>query len=89
MKKNCRELEAKGENNISKSLELINLIYPRELEIEDMTESNTSASFFNFNLCIDNRKRVYRRHDKADDFNFNFWMAIFLWHLHTEFISLN
>ena len=36
--------------------ELIDLIYPRELEIKDMTESNAFASYLDCYLCIDNGK---------------------------------
>ena len=80
--------------NNSRISEFIDLIYPCELEIKDTTECNASASYLNCYLCTDNGKVVTRLHDKTDDFNFlivnfPFLAAIFLRHLHTEFMSLN
>ena len=47
-------------------------MYPAELEIKDMTESNTSASFFDLLLSIesDGQLRTFL-YDKRDDFNFH------------------
>ena len=55
--------------NNSKISEIIDLIYPCELELKDTTESNTSASYLDCCLCIDNGKPVTRLYDKRDDFN--------------------
>ena len=40
--------------NPSNISELIDLIYPCELEIIDTTKSNTSASYLDYYLCTDN-----------------------------------
>ena len=44
--------------NNSTISEFIDLIYPFELEIKDTTESNTSVSYLDCYLFIDNGKRV-------------------------------
>ena len=47
-------------------------MYPADLEIKDTTRSNTSASYLDLLLSIENdgqlRKSLY---DKRDDFNFH------------------
>ena len=50
--------------------EFIDLIYPYELEMTDMTESGTSASYLDCYLYIDNGKLVTRLYDKRDYFKF-------------------
>ena len=44
----------------SKILELIDLIFPCELDMKDTTESKTSASHLDCYLCIDNGNLVTR-----------------------------
>ena len=64
------------------------------LKLKNTTESSTSAAYLVCYHCIEKGKLVTRLYDKRDDFNFpivNFpvLVAIFLRHLHTEFVSLN
>ena len=47
-------------------------MYPVELEIKDMTESNTSASYLDLLLSIGRDGQLHTSiYDKRDDFNFN------------------
>ena len=50
--------------NNSKISEFTDLIYPLEFEIIDMTDLNTSASYLDCYLCINNGKLVTRLYDK-------------------------
>ena len=56
--------------NNSMVLELINLVYPCELDIIDTTEPNTSALYSDCFLCINKGKFVTKFYDKKDYFNF-------------------
>ena len=54
-------------------------MYPVELEIKDMTESNTSASYLDLLLSIGRDGQLHTSiNDKRDDFNFNFENVPFL-----------
>ena len=47
-------------------------MYPPELEIKDMTESNTSASYLDLLLSIGRDGQLHTSlYDKRDDFNFH------------------
>ena len=46
------------------------VIYPRELEIKETTETSASSSYLDCYLYIDNGKLTTRLYDKRDDFNF-------------------
>ena len=47
-------------------------MYPVELEIKDMTESNTSASYLDLLLSIGKDGQLHTSiDDKRDDFNFH------------------
>ena len=47
-------------------------MYPAELEMKDMTESNTSASYLELLLSIKRDGRLHTSiYDKRDDFNFH------------------
>jgi hypothetical protein len=49
----------------------VNLIYPDELEIKDITESEKSASYLSILLDIDSNDRLTTSlYDKRDDFDF-------------------
>jgi hypothetical protein len=49
----------------------VDSIYPSELEIQDTTESSTSASYLDVLLNIDaGGKLITQLYDKRDDFNF-------------------
>ena len=49
----------------------VHLIYPKELDIKDTTESDISASYLDILLNIDsNGKLTTTLYDKRDDFNF-------------------
>ena len=45
-------------------------IYPRELQIKEITETAASSSYLYCYLYIDNGKLTTRLSDKRDDFNF-------------------
>jgi hypothetical protein len=54
-------------------LSIKNSIYPIELEIKDTTATDTSASYLDLHLEIDNEGRLRTTpYDKRDDFNFPF-----------------
>ena len=47
-------------------------MYPPELEIKDMTESNTSASYFDLHLSIGSDSQLHTSlYDRRDDFSFH------------------
>ena len=49
----------------------VHLIYPDELDIKDITESDRSASYLDILLNIDSNDRLTTPlYDKRDDFNF-------------------
>ena len=54
----------------TKFAEYLVLIYPRELEIKETTETAASSSYLECYLYIDNGKLATRLYDKRDDFNF-------------------
>ena len=49
----------------------ISSIYPKELELKETTESNTSCSFLDLLLFNSNGELKFRVYDKQDDFNFD------------------
>ena len=54
-------------------------MYPAELEIKDMTESNTSASYLDLLLPIESDGQLRTSlYDKRDDFNFHITIFPFL-----------
>ena len=48
----------------------LEFIYPREIEIQETTETAASSSCLDCYLYIDNGKLTTRLYDKRDDFNF-------------------
>jgi hypothetical protein len=51
--------------------DFVDRIYPIELEIKDTTDTDTSASYLDLHLEIDNEGRLRTTpYDKRDDFNF-------------------
>ena len=51
--------------------DFVDRIYPIELEIKDITDTDTSASYLDLHLEIDNEGRLRTTpYDKRDDFNF-------------------
>ena len=55
----------------TKFAEYLEIIYPRELEIKETTETAaSSSSYVDCYLYIDNEKLTSRLDDKRDDFNF-------------------
>ena len=54
----------------TKFAEYFELIYLRELEIKETTESAASSTYLDCYLYIDNGKLTTRLYDKRDDFNF-------------------
>jgi hypothetical protein len=73
----------------------VDSIYLSELEIKDITESSTSASYVDVLLNIDaDGKLATQLYDKRDDFNFtivysHIYVATSHYHLHTGYTSLN
>ena len=55
--------------NNTKFAEYLEFIYPRELEINETTETAASSSYLDCYLYIDNGKLTTRLYDKRDDFN--------------------
>lgn len=57
--------------NNSRFGDFLHLIYPKELEIKDTTDSERSASYLDIHLEIDSQGRLTTKlYDKRDDFNF-------------------
>ena len=57
--------------NNSRFSDYLHLIYPKELEIKDTTDSPKSACYLDFHLAIDSRGKLQTKlFDKRDDFNF-------------------
>ena len=57
--------------NNSRFGDLVDCIYPIELEIKDTTDTDRSASYLDLHLEIDSEERLRtKRYDKRDDFNF-------------------
>ena len=54
----------------TKFSEYLEFIYPRELEIKEITETATSSSYSDCCLYIDNGKLTTRLYDKRNAFNF-------------------
>jgi hypothetical protein len=49
----------------------LHIIYPNELEVKDTTDTQSSASYLDRHLEIDNRIRLKTNfYDKRDDFTF-------------------
>ena len=64
-------------------------MYPAELEIKDMTESNTSASYMDLPLSIESDGQLRTiLYDKRDDFNFHITNFPFLNSKYSIFASL-
>ena len=53
-------------------------IYPPELELKKENTLNTSASFLDIEICIENNKFKYKHYDKRDDFPFSIVRMPFL-----------
>ena len=64
--------------NNSKISESIDHIYPCELEIKDLTEFNTYASYLDCYFCIENEKLVTRRYFRCSFICFMFGAVQFL-----------
>ena len=61
-----------------KFAEYLELIYPRELEIKETTETAASSSYLDCYLYIDNGKLTIGLYDKRDYFNFPIFNFPFL-----------
>ena len=81
--------------NNSRFGDLVDRIYPIELEIKDTTDTDRSASYLDLHLKIDSEGRLRTKlYDKRDDLKFPLWtfhsyVATFQQHLHMEYISLS
>ena len=51
--------------------QIVDLIYPTELQLNKANSSNTEAPFFDLNLCISNGTVSTKIYDKRDDFDFD------------------
>ena len=57
--------------NNSRFGDIVDRIYPIELEIQDTTDTDRSASYLDLHLEIDSEGRIRTKfYDKRDDFNF-------------------
>ena len=59
--------------------QMVDPIYPTELQLNWVNSSDTEAPFLDLNLCISNGTVSTKIYDKRDYFNFdmvNFWMAM-------------
>ena len=61
--------------------QMVDRIYPTELQLNRANSSDTEAPFLDLNLCISNGTVSTKIYDKGDDFdfdivNFLFWMAM-------------
>ena len=57
--------------NNSRFGDIVDRIYPIELEIKDTTDTNRSASYLDLHIAIDSECRLRTKpYDKTDDFNF-------------------
>jgi hypothetical protein len=57
--------------NNSRFCDFVDRIYPIELEIKDITDTDTSASYLDLHLETDSEGRLRTKlYDKRDDFNF-------------------
>ena len=81
--------------NNSRFSDYLHRIYPNELEVNDTTDNQTSASYLNLHLEIDNGGRFKTKlYDKRDDFtfpivNFSLPVAIFQHHQRMDFTFHN
>ena len=79
------------------SEEMVNQIYPPELQLNKANTSDTEAPFLDLHISISNGFVSSKIYDKRDDFNFDtvnskffpFWMVMFHVVLLTECISLS
>ena len=62
--------------------QMVDRIYPTELQLNRANSSDTEAPFLDLNLCISNGTVSTKIYDKQDDFDFDnsqfhlFWMAM-------------
>ena len=56
--------------------QMVDRIYPTELQLNRANSSDTEAPFLDLNLCISNGTVSTKIYDKRDDFDFVFWMAM-------------
>ena len=79
----------KASNSTSRYLDLLNIdniyfdqmvdrIYPTELQLNRANSSDTEAPFLDLNLCISNGKVFTKIYDKRDDFDFDIVNFFFL-----------
>ena len=58
-------------------VQMVDRIYPTELQLNRANSSDTEAPFLDLNLCISNGTVSTKIHDKRDDFDIViFWMAM-------------
>ena len=51
--------------------QMVDRIYPKELQLDKANSSDTEASFLDLNLCISNGTVSIKSYDKRDDFDFD------------------
>ena len=61
--------------------QMVDRIYPTELQLDGANSSDTEAPFLDLNLCISSGTVSIKIYDKRDDFDFDivnslFWMAM-------------
>ena len=65
--------------NNSRFGDFVDRIYPIELEIKDITDTDKSASYLDLHLEIDSDRRLKTKlYDKRDDFNFHIVNFLFI-----------
>ena len=51
--------------------QMVDRIYPKELQLNRANSSDTEAPFFDLNLCLSNGTVSTKIYDKQDDFDFD------------------
>ena len=74
--------------------QMVDRIYPTELQLNRANSSDTEAPFLDLNLCISNGTVSTKIYDKRDDLDFDisislFWMAMFPGVPHLGYMYLN
>jgi len=81
--------------NNSRLGDFVDRIYPIELKIKDITDTDRSASYLDLHLEIDSEGRLRKKlYNKRDDFNFPLWtfhsyVATFQQHLHMWYMYIS
>ena len=59
--------------------QMVDRVYPTELQLNGANSSDTEAPFLDLNLCISNGTGSSKIYDKRDDFYFIIWSICLFW----------